>query len=222
MAFDAGNEVFVGFGHTSTQVWAIYKDLYAYDPNTDTWARKADLPASPRVAGVGLGLNGKGYIIAGQDSTHVNNLYDFYEYDPATDSWAAMPDFPVDGRWAPGALVLNGNIYFGTGQSDLRENNDFWQYSFNTVATEEPKPEADLLVYPTLAQNSVKIDFPAGWAGPIWVRLRTLSGGTLLEANYPEQTRTTNLRLPRLANGTYLVEVRSAEHRLTRRLLIQN
>lgn len=65
----------------------------AYDPQTDTWSRKQDMPV-PRIH-FGLGVvAGKVYIIGGKTGIHEKtDRVDIY--DPATDTWAKAPQMPV-------------------------------------------------------------------------------------------------------------------------------
>jgi N-acetylneuraminic acid mutarotase len=81
---------------------------YEYNPTTDTWARKADVP-TPRVWGTCALVSGKVYLIGGGPSGagRANEAY-----DPATDTWQTKTPMPVD-RW--GATredpVIGGIIY---------------------------------------------------------------------------------------------------------------
>ena len=79
-----------------------------YDPATDTWSFRADIPTG-RFDAVAEVLNGKIYVIGGAmgDPTE--------EYDPVTGSWAAKSSLPGDhSNWYSEALVslaANGRIY---------------------------------------------------------------------------------------------------------------
>ncbi|MFI5371238.1 MAG: DUF2341 domain-containing protein [Candidatus Eisenbacteria bacterium] len=81
---------------------------YEYDPATDTYVRRADVP-TPRVWGTCALVGGKIYLIGGGPSSagRANEAY-----DPATDTWETKTPMPVD-RW--GATrenpVIGGIIY---------------------------------------------------------------------------------------------------------------
>lgn len=61
--------------------------LEAYDPGTDTWTRKADIP-EPTYFASGCTLNGIFYIINGQGNEHV------LAYDPSSNKWSRKADLP--------------------------------------------------------------------------------------------------------------------------------
>lgn len=87
----------------------IHKDLWAYDPSTDTWAQKADLPGSARRDAVSFVIGNYAYVGTGMDSVSAPvglTLKDFWRYNPLTNAWTAIADFPGMGG--------NG-VYFSTG-----------------------------------------------------------------------------------------------------------
>lgn len=87
----------------------IHKDLWAYDPTTDSWTQKADLPGSARRDAVSFVIGNYAYVGAGMDSVSAPTgitLKDFWRYNPLTNAWTAVADFPGMGG--------NG-VYFSTG-----------------------------------------------------------------------------------------------------------
>jgi N-acetylneuraminic acid mutarotase len=89
-----------------------------YDPATDTWTKKADMP-NPRVGLRGVSVNGKIYVMGGvvNGNTAENVLNLLEEYDPVTDTWTQKTDMPT-ARWNLAAVTVNGKIY-AIGGSDL-------------------------------------------------------------------------------------------------------
>jgi N-acetylneuraminic acid mutarotase len=86
------------------------KKVEEYDPATDTWRQKADMP-STRVFIASSAVDGKIYVIGGE--THWQGgtkLATVEEYDPATDTWTQKADMPTP-RNALGTSVVNGRIY---------------------------------------------------------------------------------------------------------------
>ncbi len=79
-----------------------------YDPATDTWTTKADMP-TPRSNFAAAAVNGKIYAIGGGNASGA-----FFaateEYDPATDTWTARAPMPT-ARDALAAAAVNGKIY---------------------------------------------------------------------------------------------------------------
>jgi len=79
-----------------------------YDPATNRWSRKADMP-TPRYALAVAAVNGKIYAIGGQGA-HFTPLATVEIYDPVTDTWSTGTDMPT-ARSSLAAAALNGKIY---------------------------------------------------------------------------------------------------------------
>jgi len=96
-----------------------------YDPATDTWSKKSDMPdvqESMRAAG---SVSGKVYIFGGiggvEDTIIWNQRYNpvktVRSYDPETDTWQKEADMP-SARGGASASVVNGKIYVIGGVPD--------------------------------------------------------------------------------------------------------
>ncbi|MFC1792317.1 kelch repeat-containing protein [Planctomycetota bacterium] len=93
----------------------FFSAVEEYDPVTDTWTRKADMPTargwmSPSSAVV----NGKIYVIGG-DVAIVDGLFflpipTVEEYDPAKDTWTRKADMPTI-RDCLATVAVDGKIY---------------------------------------------------------------------------------------------------------------
>jgi N-acetylneuraminic acid mutarotase len=81
----------------------------AYDPGTDTWTAKADMPTQ-RLGHSTSMVNGKIYAIGGLVQYPGPGLSTVEEYDPGTDTWTAKADMPTP-RCFLSASVVNGKIY---------------------------------------------------------------------------------------------------------------
>jgi N-acetylneuraminic acid mutarotase len=84
------------------------KSLYVYDPVTDSWSRKADMPL-PSMDGVTGVIDGRLYVLTG------NWENGFFQYDPSTDSWSSLPKCPAVHFRGAGA-VINGKFYVAGGE----------------------------------------------------------------------------------------------------------
>lgn len=89
--------------------------LEEYDPATDTWTRKADIP-TPRFQLAGAALNGKIYAIGGRTQAGPSTLVE--QYDPQTDKWTRAPDLPVPLAGAA-AVGMNGKLYVVGGRTGI-------------------------------------------------------------------------------------------------------
>ena len=87
---------------------ADFANVEVYDPATDTWAKKADIPTGRGALAVSE-VNGKIYVIGGTQDRSLF-LRTVQEYDPANDIWMRKADM-LTSRWSHAASVVNGYIY---------------------------------------------------------------------------------------------------------------
>lgn len=99
VAFSIGEYGYIGTGIDTAE--QVLKDLWRYDPTSDTWQQMADMPTLVgRRDAIGFSLGNKGYIGTGIDSEFSlsgNKLKDFWEYDPSTNTWLQKANFPGGG-----------------------------------------------------------------------------------------------------------------------------
>jgi len=97
--------------------YAVMSIVEAYDPATDTWTRKADMPAPRELLSTSV-VGGKIYAIAGQrEEGSLRDVYPTVDmYDPVTDRWTKKADAPLP-RKVHSACVLNDIIYVFGGRN---------------------------------------------------------------------------------------------------------
>jgi N-acetylneuraminic acid mutarotase len=123
ISYSINNILYVGGGFNGT---LQINTFYAYDPSSDTWVQKANIPVALNSA-TSFVLNAKGYMICGTNNNLVNTVY---AYDPVADSWQAKGNFPGVPREAAGGFTLNGKGYLcggfiGGGNC----SSEMWQYN---------------------------------------------------------------------------------------------
>ena len=94
----------------------------AYDPATDTWTKKADMPTARGIFSTSE-VNGKIYAIGGFANFFDEPALSTVEtYDPATDTWTKKADMPT-ARGFFSTSVVNEKIYAigGVAQGAARE-----------------------------------------------------------------------------------------------------
>ena len=80
-----------------------------YDPATDTWTKKADMPTARFFLSTSV-VDGKIYVIGGSFGSPSQTLSIVKEYDSATDTWTEKADMPT-ARFGLATSVANGKIY---------------------------------------------------------------------------------------------------------------
>jgi hypothetical protein len=135
-----------------TQEYRQTKTLFAYDPGTDSWTQKRDMPTARRFPGVAV-VDGIVYVIGGGGI--VDPATDAVEaYDPKTDTWTTKASLPAP-RSAVAACAANGILYAIGGITGVSPNvgfldtveaydpeNDQW-----TPKSPLPKPAASFSAY---------------------------------------------------------------------------
>lgn len=97
-----------------------------YDPVTDTWTQKADMPTPKKT--MTCVVNGKIYAIGGWLTTNEEPHLETVEvYDPGTDTWAKAENMNC-ARCSAAISVVNGEIYAigGLGSSPIQDESDFY------------------------------------------------------------------------------------------------
>lgn len=150
-----------------------------YDPASDTWAAKADLPYAYQ-SGVLRTVNGKLYSIGGYSSDADAWYDDVYEYDPALNTWTAKTDMPTP-REDMGSAVIDGKIYvFGGLTTGATPTKVLEIYDPATDTWDSTK--ADMPDFKQLG------DFGAAYDGKVYA-----IGATNTMAGYPNLTPTTTV-----------------------------
>jgi len=117
-----GGRLFVigGYKQSGFSVWQPVATVYAYDPETDTWAERAPMPTARGALAVAVHA-GKLYAIGGYDRNANSAAVEVY--DPARDTWATRAKLPTP-RDHLAAATISGNIYAigGRVNGDYRRN----------------------------------------------------------------------------------------------------
>lgn len=127
IAFSLSGKGYWGMGMDMTS--SHLRDIWSYDPHSDTWTQKKDFPFD-LPAETAVTIENKAYVM-----TYAGSLY---EYNPDVDSWRFLSDFPMGNRPGITGFALGGKAYFGTGNNGDSVNyvvyKDFWEYdpSLNT------------------------------------------------------------------------------------------
>jgi N-acetylneuraminic acid mutarotase len=117
------------------------KSLYMYDPSTNSWSRKADMPLRGAL-GVQANIEGKLYVYTHTQSPADPHL--FASYNPKTNKWERLPS-PKHGHFAyPVAGAINGKFYLTSGQGEPFADRTLEVYdpATRTWAIKSPMPTA--------------------------------------------------------------------------------
>jgi N-acetylneuraminic acid mutarotase len=118
-----GGKIYVSGGLRSANDQSYSDALYVYNPATNTWTRKRDMPSSGLNGFTGV-INDKLYVVTScfnDDNCNFTGKW-LYQYDPATDIWTQLATPTLD-MWYRDRLVggtIGKKLYIGTpGSSTL-------------------------------------------------------------------------------------------------------
>ena len=89
--------------------WEDLSTVEAYDPETDTWTQKADMPTARSIYTT-TAMNGIIYAIGGGLNNETTTVSTVEAYDPVTDSWTKKADM-LTAKSSFGIGVVNEVIY---------------------------------------------------------------------------------------------------------------
>lgn len=123
VGFSAAGYGFVALGSGSA---SYMKDLWRYDPETESWTQMADFAGTARNGAIAFSIDHIAYVGTGQDAEELND--DFYKYDPATNTWTELGSFDGAPRKEAVGFTMGGKGYVGTGRGSSGYFIDFWEY----------------------------------------------------------------------------------------------
>jgi hypothetical protein len=132
--FALGGMGYVGTGNLGTSSGPYASDMFAYNPGSNTWSARADIPGLARFGTSTITAVGKAYVVGGKmsDQEFTNEIY---EYEPNSDSWTLLTPLSTSARSYAlafsypysGAIVAGGNagvnLYDGL---EYLPNQDTW------------------------------------------------------------------------------------------------
>ncbi len=136
--FVIGGKAYVVGGRVGA---ADVSEVWAYDPQTDTWEAKAPIPGVRRLAAA-FAINGKGYVTCGLFQTSAM-LNDLYEFDPVANTWTQRAALPDAARYSSAAFTVGGKGYIvggNQGGANGPYSTDTWAYDPATNTWSEMAP----------------------------------------------------------------------------------
>jgi len=133
MGATSANGLIYAIGGRTWTTWSV--DLVeVYNPVTNAWGRRANLPAGKHALAAVTAPNGMIYAIGGCDNNGLASKAVF-EYNPRTDTWTRKNDMPSPRAYFNAVLGSNGKIYAVGGFSP-----DFYNI---TASVDEYDPATD-------------------------------------------------------------------------------
>ncbi|MCC7303747.1 MAG: T9SS type A sorting domain-containing protein [Bacteroidia bacterium] len=164
VGFSIGSKGYIGTGEQSTPPAGSKNDLWEYDPATNQWIQKANVPGPNRLAACGFSCNGKGLVGTGEDFQSGNNFSDFHCFDPATNTWTTLNEFEgISRRYMVGSGVgTHAFVGWGTNGTNF---NDWWELGYMSGSDEfliakmecYPNPATDIITLKNVRGAQLRI-----------------------------------------------------------------
>lgn len=100
-------------------------DLWEYNPTTNSWIQKVDLPGADRYGAIAFTIGSYAYVGTGTDENILTS--DFYRYNPLTNTWLILANFPGSGRFSGSTFTIGSKGYMVLG-SDGGYKDELWEY----------------------------------------------------------------------------------------------
>ena len=126
-----GDKCYWGTGHYNAGVIKDFNDWWEFDPSTNSWTQKANIPGIGRY-GTFYFADAKKVFVGMGRSQAINNWYnDFYSFDPITNTWTTLAPFPGGPRATGVSIYCKNKGYVGLGYYNDQPN-DWWEYDIAT------------------------------------------------------------------------------------------
>lgn len=108
------------------------KDLWQYNPSTNTWTQKADMPGQARRELSVFVVDTFAYVGHGRNVISSDIFFSFNRYDACTNTWSAIADCPVQ-RYTSTGFSIDSLGYVGCGiLPGVARYKDFYEYNPRT------------------------------------------------------------------------------------------
>ncbi len=111
------------FGGLTASAGNGANSLYCYDPQTNTWTKKASMPAAGRMDALSFVHNNKAYVLGGYEVYNNPVNQQCWTYDPQTDTWTRLADLPAATELEGHAYRIGNMFYIPTTNNETIEFN---------------------------------------------------------------------------------------------------
>ncbi len=207
--FHIDDIIYIGGGHVSN--WL------SYNPATEEWGDISNLPQG-RVAGSQFSYNGRGYVLAGDDTwhNHVPTEETFLEYNAETDTWKQLPELPNGSRWAPSSFIIDNELYFFGGINfTIQNDRQMWKIDLslingNPTSVEEKIIETAIDLFPNPAQDEIQITTNLSDSDTKTISIYDIQGRLALQVQQ-DLSSSPSIQIESLDSGFYILKIQDNE-----------
>jgi hypothetical protein len=131
-------------------------DFWEYNPISNNWTQKNDLPFIGKSASCSFVIGNFGYVVGGETYGPSQNYADTWAYNPINDSWSQKQDYLGNGVHFAAGFVIDNIAYLGGGGYGYR--NDFYKFTDSSITSLEPSFSNTIKIFPNPANTNICID----------------------------------------------------------------
>src|SRR5207237_913941 len=125
----------------------LRKDLFQYNPQSDSWAILDSFPGPGRGYAAMQGFDKRLFLFGGVDSLQQYNN-DYWSYDLDTKTWHKLSSIPSDGRRGGMSCASGNNFYYTCGLSKNGRLTETWRTDLPTALDEYTRSTLDVFPNP--------------------------------------------------------------------------
>jgi len=135
VSFVINNKAYIGTGYGNSE---NFYDFWEFDPQTNGWVRKADLPGGARYGAIAFTIGSLGYVGGGTYFVDPSLRNAFWSYNKSSNTWTRKADIP-GGQHRSHAVGFSigsyGYVGTGTTEASLPDPHGFYRYSISTASS---------------------------------------------------------------------------------------
>jgi len=200
--------VIAGAG-SSSNIWQNIGTVECYNPKTDTWKTKSNLPIKPLKPGAVV-VNNTIVVLGGMDANN-NSLSTVLIYNKENDSWKSITPLPKVNY--VGAFASVGNKIYVIGGSNSTPTETYYSDVYEGTLTDSVptsvntfKSEENLNIFPNPIRDKFTISFGSNPVEKAIVTIHNLQGTQVFSKTF-QNTPSATIDLTGNAAGIYLVKV---------------
>ena len=212
VGFNIGNKGYMGTGADGNFVPT--NEWFEYNPTTNVWTQKANVPGPLRSGACGFGIGNKGYIAVGTDWPNSMTCYsDCYQFTPATNSWMRIQDFPGSARRFVSYCNTINRGYMCTGTNGINLA-DMWEFNpaLATGINDNTPLEMNYSIFPNPFHESATLQLLANPNSELTFELFDIQGKKVQILSITQQTST--ISRSNLPSGIYFYQLTSANKKI--------
>ncbi|MBN1447727.1 MAG: Omp28-related outer membrane protein [Bacteroidetes bacterium] len=143
-----GDKIYLIGGYSATNPFTVQRAVLEYDPATDSYTEKADMPMP--VYGAGSFVhNGRIWVLGGGTTSFTTSTNAVQIYDPALDQWTFSLSLTPYASWATGVVLAGNTVMYVGGVRYTNNQGLFGAWAYTGSISGDEITWTEIESYPT-------------------------------------------------------------------------